>query len=205
MAFKSKIVITLLMFLSMFLTASKDVYSDESQIVESADRILGVILSMQPWYQDVEAPDRDVHLYPVAEAIAKATDNKIEQAALMALAYEESKMALFVVGGRCLEGPAGARCDNGKARGVWQLWKVACPSAYEYPAGSYQSTVAEAKCAIRLLRGGKHRCKGMNPAGDWAGAFSAYAGGASCQRPKSAGRQKMMWLMLHKLETYKEE
>jgi hypothetical protein len=36
------------------------------------------------------------------------------------------------------------------------------------------------------------RCRGLHPAGDWAGAFASYGSGARCQSPRSAERVPTM-------------
>lgn len=155
----------------------------------SPDAILAVLLALPAWYQDVGDADRPVWLAPVASAISRATESRAEVAALVALGFHESRYARYVVDGRCSDGPIGARCDNGRARTPWQVWRVACPVAWTHPDGSQESLDAAARCAAGLLRGGRGRCRGRHPAGDLAGAFSAYRG-ASCTWSGGAARAR---------------
>jgi len=157
-------------------------------------RVLAAMLAQPVWYEDAaETPEQRADLLrPVAMAIALATEDRTEQAAMVALGWHESRWARYVVEGRCQDGPRGARCDNGRARSPWQVWAVACPSAHAVPADHPVVNERAASCAVRLLRGGRNRCRGLNPAGDWAGAFSSYGRGASCQWAPAAERVATM-------------
>jgi len=164
-------------------------------------RVLAAMVVMPTWYQDVEeTPEQRADLLrPVALAIAQATDDRVEQAALVSLGWHESRWARYVLEGRCQDGPSGARCDNGRAVSPWQVWAVACPSAHAVPADHPVVNERAAACAVRLLRGGRSRCRGLHPAGDWAGAFVAYGGGASCQKQSGAERARTMQTVLPRL------
>lgn len=170
----------------------------------TAETLLLVMLAQPVWHQDTaETPaERADLLRPVAMAIELATDDATEQAALIALGYAESRWARYVVEGRCQDGPRGVQCDHGRARGPWQTWRVACPEAFELVEWDPRVLERTAKCAVRHLRGGYGRCRGRNPAGDWAGAFAAQRGGASCLMPSAEARQKTMRNVLLKLDSY---
>lgn len=157
-------------------------------------RVLAAMMGQPAWYEDAsETPEQRADLLrPVAMAITLATEDPTEQAALVALGWHESRWARYVVEGRCQDGPRGARCDNGRARSPWQVWAVACPSAHRLPESHPVVVERAAACAVRLLRGGRSRCRGLHPAGDWAGAFVAYGGGASCTRRSGADRAATM-------------
>jgi hypothetical protein len=149
------------------------------------------------------AEAREAMLEPIADAIAAAVsepvggfDARTLAAAALSIGWHESRFASYVIEGRCTDGPAGARCDldrHGKprARGPWQVWRVACPAAYAHPAGSRESLEAEASCAVRLVAGAYYRCRSRHPHSDWAGAFSGY-GGIVCTRPNSPARARTM-------------
>lgn len=161
--------------------------------------ILAVLLSLPAWHLDRDPPEaRSAMLRPVADVIAEVSADATDAAALIALGWHETKYARLVLEGRCSEMPEGNRCDDGRARGAWQLWHVACPSAYAFPAGSPESLRAEATCARRLLRGQLGRCRARHPAGDWAGAFAGYRG-ASCVWPAAARRARTMLDLLARL------
>lgn len=161
----------------------------------SPEAVLAVLLSLPTWQgdrDDTEAARRAL-LEPVAVAVAASSEEPRVVAAVVTQGLRESRYARYVIENRCHEGPAGARCDedecgNPRARGPWQLWRVACPSAYEYGAGTQESLLEEARCIARLWHGGLRRCQGLHPAGDVAGAFAALRGGASCQSRTAGAR-----------------
>lgn len=162
----------------------------------TASIILRVLLALPPHQEDTDWPYRDAELQPLAEAIAQTAKTPQEAAGLVTVAYEESRLARYVGDGRCHEGPPGARCDNGRARGYFQLWQVACPQAYRFKAGTIASLKAEVVCARRLLVSGYKRCQSVNPAGSWAGAFAIYGTGHSCEAPWSEHRQSVFYTIL---------
>ena len=144
------------------------------------ESILAAMLALPQYAGDRDdSPEaRAALLRPVAVAIAETAQSPETAAALIALGWHETKFARLVIEGRCSDMPAGSRCDNGRARGVWQAWHVACPVAYRFPAGSSESLRAEARCAAGNLYAARHRCAERN-ANIIAGQFSGYAG-ASC-------------------------
>lgn len=164
--------------------------------------ILAVMLAQPAWYQDAAEPPeaRADLLRPVALAIELATEDRTEQAALVALGYHESAWARYVVEGRCADGPDGVRCDHGRARSPWQLHHRACPGAWELAEDDPRALERSAACAARQLRGAKGRCRGLHPAGDTAGMFSGYARSAVCTWAPGAARAMTMSAVLFKLE-----
>ncbi len=160
--------------------------------VVAPELILTVLLSLPAHGTDAgEHPDaRELRLAPVASAISTAARTTQEAAALIAQGFGESGFAGYVIEDRCHEGPKGARCDpdrqgRARARGPWQVWAVACPDAWALPAG-HASLHLEARCAVRLLRGGRQRC------GDWEGAFASMGGGARCTSARAPARVRSM-------------
>jgi hypothetical protein len=164
--------------------------------------ILAVMLAQPTWHGDLaETPEQRADLLrPVAMAIELATEDTTEQAALVALGWHESRWARYVVSGHCSDGPSGVRCDNGQARHPWQLHRSACPSAWALAEDDPRALERSAACAVRLLRGARGRCRGMHPAGDWAGAFSGFARGGQCTWAPAAGRARSMSAALMALE-----
>lgn len=166
------------------------------------EAILAALLRLPTWYQDVgdTLEQRADLLRPVALAIELATEDTTEQAALIALGFHESRFARYVVDGHCSDGPAGTRCDNGRARHPWQVHRSACPSAWALAEDDPRALERSAACAVRLLRGARGRCRGQHQAGDWAGAFSSYGRGASCTWAPAAGRVRTMGAVLLDLQ-----
>ncbi len=120
----------------------------------SPSPILAALLALPRYTFDPpeSATDRAARLAIVADAIASATRTSTEAATLVAIVKHEAAGSLLVQLGRCSELPRGQQCDNGKARGVFQLHREACRAAFALPEGSAESIFVEAQCAIRLLR-----------------------------------------------------
>lgn len=151
------------------------------------DAILVVLLSLPPWSPDSEDPDRDVLLTPVAEAIEGTVRHAVgcedtclrnRRARLLAVllvtqAWYETRLARYVIEGRCHDGPVGARCDGGLARGPWQVHQW-CRQAWEPEDGSQASLDGGAYCALRLMVAGMRRC------GTIEGAFAGMRGTSEC-------------------------
>lgn len=127
--------------------------------------LLAVLLALPVYMGDGESGEsREARLDPWARAIAAEARTPDEAAALVAVGQLESRWAEYVTEGRCHEGPAGQRCDNGRAKGPYQLhgWCTATD-----PRG-------QTACAARMLRWARSRC------GSWERAFGAYASGGRC-------------------------
>ena len=108
------------------------------------------------------------------KAIAEHARNLHEVAILIALGRHESGFASAVIRGHCDTLPAGMRCDRGKARGVYELHRAACPEAYKFNEATPESINAETRCAIRHLRyfAAKGKEHAINP---MVAAFAGYA------------------------------
>lgn len=124
----------------------------------SAIVVLKVFLMQAPfdWDRGLSVEERTELDRPYAEAVAKAAHTYWEAALLMSQAISETHMARYVIEGRCMQGPAGYRCDprHGvpRARGVWQLHETACKRAWALPESSYESIMFEAECAMQSMR-----------------------------------------------------
>jgi hypothetical protein len=169
------------------------------------DVILAILLAWPAFYTETdEQPEkRRARLVMAALAIehaANATaDPQETAAALLTIGFEESRFAAYVGEGRCSEGPKGARCDEGKARGYWQLWRVACPRAWQLEHNSRRALREQARCAARTWRGAKLRCRRRHPAGPVAGAFAGYRG-ADCTWHRGAKRAERFRRVLWKFQ-----
>jgi len=154
--------------------------------------ILAAMLALPQYAGDRgETLEQRTELYrPVAAVIAETARSREAAAALVALAWHETKFARAVIEGHCDRMPADSRCDHGRARGVFQLWAVACRSAWALPEGSPESLRAEARCAIGNLYSARNRCA-VRAADINAGMFSGYRG-ASCLWPAAARRVQTM-------------
>ena len=166
---------------------------------QPTERVLAAMLALPQYVGDRDDnPDKRSELYrPLAQTIAaEARGNRSKEAALVTLAWLESRLARYVLEGRCKEGPRGMRCDAHprtgvpRARGAFQVWGW-CRDAWRHPEGSIESMRAEARCASRMLSAGLQRCRGRHPAGDWAGAFSGYRNGACTWAPAAARARRM--------------
>jgi hypothetical protein len=168
------------------------------------DVLVAILLAWPPFYTETdEQPEaRRLRLVMAAQAIeqvAHATPDPAQTAAaLLAIGFHESRFAAYVGQGRCHEGPKGARCDEGRARGYWQLWRVACPPAWRLEPGSREALHAEARCAARAWRGALWRCRRRHPAGPIAGAFAGYRG-ADCEWARGARRAQTFERIASKL------
>lgn len=156
--------------------------------------ILLTLLRLNLWAGDATEPpeNRTARLQDIAVAIAGASANRTEAAALLALGEVETRFARYVSEDRCHEGPRGMRCDEGRSRSVWQLQRAACPSLWELPPGDQRATYVAAQCAVRLLRYGRAKC------GSVAGAFAVYAGRPCKDRigPPRERRMRQVLVML---------
>ncbi len=116
--------------------------------------VLAAMLSLPAYVgdRDLNPDEREALYQPIAYEISMVARTNSEGAILVALAWSESKFASAVVSGHCERMPAGQRCDGLRARGIYQIHRAACPSAWAEPIGSTSSLRAETECAIRLLR-----------------------------------------------------
>jgi hypothetical protein len=131
----------------------------------SAATVLSAMLALAPSYLDKsETLEQRTELYrPVAEAIAEVARNESEAALLIADGHHESGFARAVLEYRCQD-IGRLACDRNRARGFAQV--------HSWCRGN--GPVAEALCALRIIRDGKERCRdsALTP---MHGAFSALA------------------------------
>lgn len=146
----------------------------------SEDRTVAALMRAPIHYSDVKAHWADVAYWrhEVARAVNEATPDPNERAALVRIAIEETNLALYVLEGRCKDGPKGA-CDNGRAKGPWQLQ----PSfAVRVIPDDFAS---QARLALKRWRGALKRCAEFGK----AGAFMGYGTGGRCE-PKQWAKDR---------------
>jgi hypothetical protein len=160
--------------------------------------LLTVLLSFPPHVSDRDEPPdaRRERLAELAGAVEYgAAGDKQIAAALVAQALHETRLAAYTFeAGRCIEGKRwGAACDwdrkrnAPRARGYFQVHRVACRAAWAAPEGSRASNWAAARCVAGALRLGYRRC-----GKSWVGAFSALSGAWTCSRPTAPARVATM-------------
>ena len=159
--------------------------------------ILTVLLAFKPYTGDGESLEaRRARLTPVAHHIAEASKGSVTMAAVsITLGHSESRFAVYVGEDRCMDGPVGQQCDATKgkprARSYWQLWRVACQKAWQYPSPSTEGLRAATACAVARFRGGMSRCA-TEGIGGLRGGFAGYRsadctwGGAKSRAVKAA-------------------
>lgn len=113
-----------------------------------------------------------------SEACVKVWPGSLAElsAGVLAIVEHESHSAAYVAEGRCHEGKPGERCDDGKARTVFQLHQQACPAVWNTDPGSDAEMRAGAYCAARLLAGAVRFCSEPGQPLNWTGAYGRYAG-----------------------------
>lgn len=164
---------------ALFMLASLLIANIASAV--TTHEVLTAILTLPQYGGDIHAdtPDQRAKLLrPVARAIATVAKNKTEAAALVAVAYSESALARYVVDGECHQGPAGARCDGGLSRGVFQI-RSWCRALWAGPEGAATRHLAGARCAVQRLRQGTRECFGKG----YEGVMSYYGTGRCAWRP----------------------
>jgi hypothetical protein len=139
---------------------------------------------------DDSTESRVILMTPLAAAIAEASSSLEEQAALLAQSYRESGWARYVLENRCEDGPVGAQCDAGKSRGPFQV-KAWCKAAWDAESSLQEQYVGGARCALRLYRAGKARCRG-EPAGGFSMQLSTFGRGSEfCSRLWAVARSRL--------------
>lgn len=137
--------------------------------------VLAVLLSFPTYPGDKgDSLEQRTALYtPVAMTIAAVAKTPESAAALIAIARHESHLARYVLEGRCHEGPVNERCDNGRARGPWQVhpW---CPAT---------DLEGQARCVLGQFWWGYRHCGGL-----YAGAFASLSGRGACTWSGSSKR-----------------
>lgn len=140
---------------------------------------------------------------PIAYWCTQFAPTHDELAACLTIPKHETQLARYVQEGRCHDGPPGERCDEGRARGPWQLHRTVCPALWRTLPGSPEALREGARCAVRQWRYARLRCRGRHPGGDVQGAFAGYRGGASCSwtggRNGTAARERTYGWVLSRL------
>lgn len=159
--------------------------------------VLAAILSLAPSRLDRHETieQRTELVSPVAAAIAAVTDNPEWQAYLVAQADHETKLARYVLEGRCQDGPKGEQCDpdrNGvpQSVGPWQTKPKYCEGA--------ATLEGQAMCILKIARGGRALC------GTWEGAFAAQGGLPVCTTKTSQARVATMQRVLKKIHVERQ-
>lgn len=140
--------------------------------------ILSILLSFGPSKHDTEtAEERAARIKVIAESIEIAADGDQEVAAfLLMTGLFETRFARHVHEGRCKP----EECDGGKARTVWQVWRLKSMSAEQWHGmlgSDLESTTNAAKYAARLFIMKRNYCRST------IGAINAYASG-KCYKVK---------------------
>ena len=202
---RKSLIVLIVIFLSCSICNASEDFSN---------RISNVLINLPKYRQDREEvpEERKERMERLASAIDKASSKyknigvKTMSAALMTIAYKESRLAKNVGMGRCDLMPKGENCDAGRARTYFQIWKVACPAVHDenLVPGSQEELDIAAGCAARLLNAALKRCNGKNPYGVWAGGFSGYRSYDCDWRPKHEhqspkARASYMNTLLYKL------
>ena len=151
----------------------------------TAAAVFAVMLGLHGWQLDRgdSEESREALYRPVATAIAEVALDGRTAAWLITQALHETRFARYVLENRCEDGPVGARCDEGRARGPWQVhgW---CVGAWDSQASQAEQLEAGARCALRGYWQGLHWCDG-----DVAGAFAAQHSALRFQDPERWCRQ----------------
>lgn len=143
------------------------------------------LASLPPHVTDAEEPPpiRERRLRGIAAAIDGAARDRTERAALIVLAYQETRLARYVQEDRCSDGPRGDReCDSGLAHGLWQIHDA---PRFKVP----ESLDDQAKLARKLWSGGRNMCRRMGVRDELAGAYVAYGTGGKCSLTKWAEKR----------------
>lgn len=136
--------------------------------------------------RDEPAPERSARIALVRSAVAGFS--REERAAVLAIAWGESKLARYVLRD-CRDKPpeASGDCDRGKARTYWQLHDSACRELRGVPVGSDESVRIGAECARKRWRYALWVC-----AGNVEQSFAQY-GGRGCSKTTKSTREKLEW------------
>jgi hypothetical protein len=95
----------------------------------------------------------------VTNAVFAATAVTTERAALLAAGHAETLFALRLGLDECRPG----ECDDGLARGYWQVHEPLCPDAWAMDPGAERAKL-EAVCALRFLRYKAGQCGSLKAA-----------------------------------------
>jgi hypothetical protein len=156
------------------------------------DTLLAMLALAVAWVDRGESPEARRELFrPVAEAIDAEAKTPRQKAFLIAQGFEDTKFARYVIEDRCLDGPKGQRCDEGRSHGPFGVSVKYCPS---------KDFRVQAHCALKAAWGGAQRCKdhSLSPPHAW---FVGTAGmGRSCAWPGADRRVATFQRILARLE-----
>ena len=157
--------------------------------------ILALMLSWPQYHLDRGDPAaaRRALYRPVAEAICAVGKTRLERAWLVVQSYHETHWARYVLENRCSEGPPGARCDEGRATGPWQVHSHCAVAWRRTGHFTRKQRQAGARCALRVARMGLRRCKTTE------GAFAHQRGSGRCHAPWAAARARRVEQMIRKV------
>jgi hypothetical protein len=152
--------------------------------------ILLWILSLpQAWKEELPERERAEQVRPIAEAIARWSDDRELAAIAVSVAWHETKFLARIQAGDCKK----FECDRGRARGYFQPHEDASLLARErwddlVGLGDH-NVDAQAEVALQLLRRGRKVCRTLE------GAASYYAVG-HCRFPGAKKRARTAELLL---------
>jgi hypothetical protein len=130
--------------------------------VTCIDIILAFWLALPGWYGDrhlTDAQRLDLWM-PVAKTICRVAKTDTDRARAATQAYfEGSRLARYVIQGRCHQGPPGVRCDDGLAWGVWQVHRW-CKRAWNKSLPVHERRDAALRCVLQAGRTGLRSCRG---------------------------------------------
>jgi hypothetical protein len=151
----------------------------ETMIGACLGKVMGVLMWLQPWYQDVDEThaQRWALMRPVAVAICSVTESPKEWAFLLTQGEFECRFARYVLEDRCSDGPPKARCDDGHATGPWQVhryartrdaWDKSLPPTLRYMSGARFALHAWRRGSWQSWAYGFQLQKSLAPVQDWA-------------------------------------
>lgn len=155
----------------------------------NGDSVLSCLTRTPPHWSDRDEPsaERLERMRPVSQAVETVTKDPDERAALLAILHHEGMLARYVLEDRCEDGPRGKdECDEGKARGGFQLHREVCPAVWEMGPSSERLKL-EASCALEVYREALKRCWRIHRVA-YAGGLSGYRG--SCRTGDSTLRAR---------------
>ncbi len=147
---------------------------------------------------DIETPEaRSERLWPVSQEITLMANSRpygLDPATAAAIPISlgrfETHWARYVWVD-CTDPPEKAKgwaCDPDQdgvpqSRTYFQVQQKACPLTWLQEPSSRLELRAAIRCSVKRFMGSKSRCRGRNPAGNWAGGFAGYrsVGITDCQ------------------------
>ncbi len=140
--------------------------------------ILAALLALPIAREDKPVtPEKTMQLQAVAAAVSRHARTPDEAAFVLSWGSAETHYSLRIAEGRCMI--AIGECDRGKARGPWQVHRVAAMSAEQWDRMHGVENIDEqARVAASRARWALRQC----PVDRIRGAFRVL-GGVGCSRP----------------------